>query len=196
MTYKGVIKNNRVIFTDDVKLTDGTEVLVIPEGKIKEIKKTDEGTFVHIDEGAPSPSVQRKEITTDVIERICSGVNADNDLHPYVYTHSDRFLIIDMKNRKEILKREYRPNPYGKICREKYAVPTSLGDPISDEEKEIYRKMAEIVKDCKYVTGTNFGYYPARALEAAGTDHMMTAAQPQEWIDSLIDARLFAGFRD
>ena len=131
-----------------------------------------------------------------VLERIASGVMADKDEHPHVFSHSDRFLIIDLKMRKEIVGREYRPNPYGKICREKYAMPTFIGEKISAEEWEIYQKIGEILKDCKYVTGKNFGSYTIKGLQEAGTDYLMTDFQPYEWIDSLIDARYLAGYRD
>jgi hypothetical protein len=130
------------------------------------------------------------------IERIGFGVLADKDEHPYVFSHSDRFLIIDLKRRKEVIAREYRPNPYAEICKTKYQMPASPGDNTSEEELEIYRKIAEIVKDCKYVAGKNFGWHPMRALKSAGTDGMMIPVQPHEQIDSLIGARYIAGYRD
>jgi len=132
------------------------------------------------------------------LERIAFGVMADKDEYPYVFSHSDRFLIVDLKRRKEIIAREYRPNPYAQICREKYTKPTFIGENISDEEWEIYQKIGEILKDCKYVGGRNFGNYTVKALQEAGTDFMMMNEpfQPYSWIDSLIEARYMAGYRD
>jgi hypothetical protein len=130
------------------------------------------------------------------IKRFCFGVKADKDERPYVFTHSDRFLVIDLKHRLEVVKREYRPNPYAKICQEKYTIPTDPGDGISDEELEIYRQIAEIVKDCEYVGAKNFGYFVKMALEKAGVTPMMTTFEPQEWVDSLIENRYMAGYRD
>ncbi|RKZ73215.1 MAG: hypothetical protein DRR19_31205 [Candidatus Parabeggiatoa sp. nov. 1] len=67
----------------------------------------------------------------------------------------------------------------------------------SEEEREIYRQIAEIVKDCKYVTGNNFGYYVNMALEKAGSGTMMTTYEnPQAWIDSLIEYRYMADYFD
>jgi predicted Fe-Mo cluster-binding NifX family protein len=131
------------------------------------------------------------------IERIGFGVTADKDIHPRIFSHSDRFLVVDLKLRKEIILREHRPNPYGKICREKYTMPSLLGDHPSDEELEIYRNVAEILKDCDYVRGKNFGNYVVYALEKAGVEAMMSSShEPDEWIDSLIESRYAAGYRD
>jgi predicted Fe-Mo cluster-binding NifX family protein len=131
------------------------------------------------------------------IERIGFGVKADEDEYPEFFTHSDRFLIVDLKRRKEVVLREYRPNPYVATCKEKYgrkALELYYGE---DEELEIYRQIAEIVKDCKYVGGKNFGYYVKMALEKAGTGPMMMNYEnPQEWIDSLIEERALAGYTD
>jgi hypothetical protein len=94
------------------------------------------------------------------LERLSFGVMADKDEYPHVFTHSARFLVVDLKTRKEIVAREYRPNPYAKICQEKYPKPTEPGENISKKELEIYRQIAEIVKDCKYAAGgKNFGYF-------------------------------------
>jgi len=131
------------------------------------------------------------------IERIGYGVIADQDEYPHVFSHSDRFLIVDLKNRKEVVMREYRPNPYAEICKTKYAKPAFIGEKISDEELEIYQKIAEIVKDCYHVLGKNFGSYPIKALQDAGTDFLMTNSyNPQEHIERLIKARYIAGYRD
>ncbi|HLC15060.1 MAG TPA: hypothetical protein VJL89_02390 [Thermodesulfovibrionia bacterium] len=130
------------------------------------------------------------------IEKICFPIMEDKDELTYLYSHSDRFLVIVLKDRKDILSKEYRPNPYGKICREKYPEPTALGDKISEEELELYRNMAEIVKDCTYVYAKNFGYYPFKALEKAGTDYIMANSEPWEKINWLIKDRAFAGFKD
>ena len=133
----------------------------------------------------------------DKIERIGYGIIADKDEYPHVFSHSDRFLIIDLKNRKEVIMREYRPNPYAEICKTKYAMPACIGDEISDEELEIYQKIAEIVKDCDRVLGKNFGSYPVKALQDAGTDFLMTNSyNPQDHIESLIESRYIAGYRD
>ncbi len=118
------------------------------------------------------------------------------DKFAYVFSTSDRFLIIDLKNRKEVIHQEYRPNPYAEICKEKYPIPTDLGNGPSEEELEIYNKIAMIVQDCKYVAGKNFCYYPARALRAAGSDALMKPIGPWESIESLIKSRRAAGFRD
>jgi len=130
------------------------------------------------------------------IERIAFGIVADEDKTAYIFAHAARFLVIDLKNRKEVIFREYRPNPYAEICKQKYPKPSVIGDNPSDEEVEIYRKMAEILKDCKTVRGYNFGNYVYNALEAAGCNPIMTDHQPQETIDSLIEARYIAGYRD
>lgn len=131
------------------------------------------------------------------IERIGFGIKADKDEFAGIFSHSDRFLIVDLKLRKEVILREYRPNPYAKICREKYAMPSLLGDSPSDEELEIYRKMTEIVTDCLYVHGKNFGYYMVRAFEVAKIELIMLSShEPEEWIESLIEARYMAGYRD
>ncbi|MCP4695479.1 MAG: hypothetical protein GY862_01325 [Gammaproteobacteria bacterium] len=130
------------------------------------------------------------------IERIGFGVMADKDECPRVFSHSDRFLVMDLKNRKEVVFREYRPNPYAETCKTKYTMPSVLGDHPSDEEVDIYRKVGELMKDCDYVAGKNFGNYAIFGLQEAGTDFLMTSHEPQEWIDSLIDARYLAGYRD
>ena len=133
---------------------------------------------------------------SDYIERIGFGVVASEDKYPYVFSTSDRFLIIDLKNRKEVIHQEYRPNPYAEICKEKYPIPTGRGEGASEEELDIYKKIAMIVQDCEYAAGRNFGYYPAKALVEAGSDHLMTSFEPWEWIESLIESRRAAGFRD
>ncbi|RKZ92015.1 MAG: hypothetical protein DRR19_05490 [Candidatus Parabeggiatoa sp. nov. 1] len=76
-------------------------------------------------------------------------------------------------------------------------MPTFIGEKISAEEWKIYQQIGEIVKDCKYVAGKNFGNYTTKALQEAGTDFLMNHSfQPYEWIDSLIEARDMAGYRD
>jgi len=132
------------------------------------------------------------------IERLGFGIKADKDEFADIFSHSDRFLIVDLKLRKEVIFREYRPNPYAKICREKYAMPSLLGDSPSDEELEIYQKMTEIVTDCLYVHGKNFGYYMVRAFEEVAKIEliMLSSHEPEEWIESLIEARYMAGYRD
>ncbi|HDN25821.1 MAG TPA: hypothetical protein ENG03_01730 [Thioploca sp.] len=131
------------------------------------------------------------------IQRMGFGVIADEDEYPEFFTHSDRFLIVDLKNRKEVILREYRPNPYVAICKAKYGRKELEFFKNNKEEREIYRQIAEIVKDCKYVAGKNFGYYVKMALENAGTSSMITSFDnPQEWIDSLIENRIYAGYTD
>jgi len=131
------------------------------------------------------------------IERIGFGVIADKDEHSPIFTHSDRFLIADLIRRKEVIWHEPRPNPYAKICREKYPKPSVTGDNPSDEELEIHRQIAEILKDCIYVRGRDFGSYSADALKAAGSDAMMVSSdEPQEWLNSLIKYRAYAGYFD
>ncbi|MEN8215906.1 MAG: hypothetical protein ABFS56_05930 [Pseudomonadota bacterium] len=130
------------------------------------------------------------------IERIGFGIVADEDKTAYIFAHADRFLVFDLKNRKEVTLREYRPNPYAEICKQKYPKPSVIGDHPSDEEVEIYRKMADILKDCKTIWGYNFGNYVYNALEAAGCNPIMCDRDPQETIDSLIEARYLAGYRD
>jgi len=131
------------------------------------------------------------------IQRMGFGVIADADEYAEFFTHSDRFLIVDLKRRKEVILREYRPNPYVAICKEKYGRKELEFFKNDKEEQEIYRQIAEIVKDCKYVTGKNFGYFVKMALEKAGTESMLSNFEnPQEWIDSLIENRAYAGYRD
>jgi predicted Fe-Mo cluster-binding NifX family protein len=125
------------------------------------------------------------------------GVIADADEYSELFTHSDRFLIVDLKDRKEVIRREYRPNPHVAICKEKYGWEAIKSDSHGEEELRIYREIAELVKDCKYVAGKNFGYFVKMALEKAGTSSMMTNSKnPQDWIDSLIENRAYAGYRD
>ncbi len=134
----------------------------------------------------------------DVVERFAFGVMADKDEMPKIFSHSDRFLVIDLKNRKEIVHEEYRPNPYAEICRTKYTIPTDTGGGITDDELEIYRHIAETVKDCKYTTGYNLGYFPKMAMEKTETLYVLSSVPllPREHIQELIDERAAAGFRD
>jgi hypothetical protein len=134
----------------------------------------------------------------DVVERYGFGVMADRDEIPNIFSHSDRFLIIDLKNRKEIIFEEYRKNPHAEICKTKYAMPADLGEEVSDEERQIYKDIAEILKDCKYVTGNNLGYAPKTAMEKAGVFYIMQSVNelPRDHIKCLIENRAFAGFRD
>jgi hypothetical protein len=135
-------------------------------------------------------------VMSDKIERIGFGIVADEDKSAERFAHADRFFVFDLKNRKEVIFREYRPNPYGEICKQKYPKPCVIGDNPSDEEVEIYRKMAEILKDCKSVWGKNFGNYVHDALSAVGVNPILSDRDPQEAIDSLIGARYLAGYRD
>ncbi len=134
----------------------------------------------------------------DVIERLGFGVMADKDEMPNIFSHSDRILIIDLKNRKEIVHEEYRPNPHAEICRTKYTIPTDPGDGITEEELEIYRDIAETVKDCKYTIGYNLGYFPKLAMEKTDTLYVMQSVPtlPREDIKQMIEDRAYAGFRD
>ncbi len=134
----------------------------------------------------------------DVIERFGFGVMADRDEIPNIFSHSDKFLIIDLKNRKEIIFEEYRKNPHAEIVKTKYPMPTGMGETISDEEFQIYKDIAEIVKDCKYVTGNNLGFYPKMAMDKAGIFYVMQSVNelPRDHINSLIEERAYAGFRD
>lgn len=134
----------------------------------------------------------------DMIERHGFGVMADRDEIPNIFSHSDRFLIIDLKNRKEIIHEEYRENPHAEICKTKYAMPAGLGDPVPDEERQIYRDIAEMLKDCKYVTGNNLGFAPKMAMEKAGVFYVMQSVNelPRDNIARLIKERAYAGFRD
>ena len=130
------------------------------------------------------------------VERIGFGIVADEDKSAGIFAHADRFLVVDLKNRKEITFREYRPNPYAEICKQKYPKPSVIGDHPADEEVEIYRKIAEILKDCKTIRGMNFGNYVYNALSATGANAIMSDRDPEETIDSLIESRYAAGYRD
>lgn len=130
------------------------------------------------------------------IERIGFGVVADENKSAEIFAHADRFLVIDLKNRQEVTFREYRPNPYAEICKQKYPKPSVIGDHPSEEELEIYRKYAEILKDCKTIRGGNFGNYVSNALSATGANTILSDWDPQETIDSLIESRYLAGYRD
>ncbi|MDM8524982.1 hypothetical protein QUF80_16550 [Desulfococcaceae bacterium HSG8] len=134
----------------------------------------------------------------DVIERYGFGVMADKDEMPDIFSHSDRILVIDMKNRKEIIHEEYRLNPHAETCRTKYTIPTSPGEGITDEELEIYKDIAELVKDCKYTIGYNLGYFPKLAMEKTDTLYVLQSVKhlPRDHIKELIKERVYAGFRD
>jgi len=131
-----------------------------------------------------------------LLERYGFGVMADTDDMPKIFTHSDRFLVMDLKDRKEVIFEEYRPNPYGEICRTKYTMPTDHR--ILDEEYDIYKSMAEIIKDCETTIGYNLGYFPKMAFEKAGIFYILKSylTTPREHINSLIENRVYAGFRD
>jgi hypothetical protein len=134
----------------------------------------------------------------DVIERYGFGVMADRDEIPNVFSHSDQFLIIDLKNRKEIIYEEYRKNPHAEVVKVKYPMPIGLGEKITDEEFQIYIDIAEMLKDCKYVIGNNLGYYPKKAMDQSNVFYIMQSVNelPRDHINRLIEDRAFAGFRD
>ncbi|MCP4350043.1 MAG: hypothetical protein GY795_31575 [Desulfobacterales bacterium] len=134
----------------------------------------------------------------DVIERYGFGVMADKDEMPNIFSHSDRILVIDMKDRKEIIHEEYRINPHAEICRTKYTKPTDPGEGITEKELQIYRELADMVKDCKYTIGYNLGYFPKLAMEKTDTLYVMQSVptKPREHIKHLIENRVYAGFRD
>lgn len=55
MSYKGIVKSNKVILGEGVSLTDGTQVIVIPEEEMEKEPGFDEDPFLHVDEWAPFP---------------------------------------------------------------------------------------------------------------------------------------------
>ncbi|OQY11491.1 MAG: hypothetical protein B6I31_04850 [Desulfobacteraceae bacterium 4572_19] len=134
----------------------------------------------------------------DLIERYAFGVMADGNTMPDIFSHSDQFLIMEMKNRKDILFEEYRNNPHTEICSTKYAMPTDLGDPVPEEEEQAYKDMVEIFKDCQCVVGNNLGYAPKVVIEEAGIFYVMLNGGKfaRDYINGLIEDRAFAGFRD
>jgi len=138
------------------------------------------------------------ETKEDTIERYGFGVLTDSDEIPHFFSHSDQFLIIDLKNRKEVIFEEYRTNPHGETCRTKYTRPACLGERPSDEERQIYQDIAEMLTDCKYVIGGNLGYAPKMAMEKADVFYIMQSVPelPHDHIDRLIENRAYAGFRD
>ncbi len=131
------------------------------------------------------------------IERMAFAVKADKDEYSHFFFHADRFLIIDLKNRKEVVAREYRPNPFAEYCQKNYESPAIIGEgKISEEEKNAYLKIGEMLKDCKYVAAKNFGNYATKYLKEAGADYIMMDKEPDDWINILIEAREYAGYRD
>jgi len=134
----------------------------------------------------------------DVIERYGFGVMADKAEQPDYFSNSDQFLIIDLKNRKEIINEEYRKNPHAELVKTKYPFPTDLGEKISDEEYQIYLDIAKILNDCKYVIGNNLGYFPKRAMEKEKVFYVMQSVNelPHDHINRLIEDRALAGFID
>ena len=136
----------------------------------------------------------------DLIERYGFGVVADKDEMPDIFSHSDRILIVDLKNRKDIIYEEYRINPHAEICRTKYTIPTDTGDKkgITKKELKIYADIADLVKDCKYTIGNNLGYFPKQAMERTDTLYVLQSVriQPRDHIKETIKARAYAGFRD
>ena len=119
---------------------------------------------------------------------------ADKNEMPKIFSHSNRFLIIDLKDRKEIVYEEYRPNPHGETCRTKYPIPTGTGDGITEEEQEIYRNIAEIIKDCQTTIGYNLGYFPMLALEKV-TFYVLQSVpvMPHDYIKQLIETKAYFG---
>ncbi len=134
----------------------------------------------------------------DTIDRYGFGVMADKDEMPKIFSHSDRFLVIELKNRKEVIHEEYRPNPYAEICRTKYTIPTDMGGDIKEKELKIYRHIAETLKDCKYIYGYNVGFYPKMAMERTGALYIIPSVPtlPRDHIKDLIKNRVYAGYRD
>jgi hypothetical protein len=140
--------------------------------------------------------LKEDKMKEDVIERLGYGVMADRDETPDVFTNSDKFLIVDLKNRKDIVFEEYRENPHIEIIKKKYPMPTGLGGKVSDEEFQIYMDIAEILKDCKYVSGGYTGYFPKVAFEKQGVFYVMQAEKrlPRDDLERLIGNRVLAGF--
>lgn len=174
-------------------LGDSVAVLRVAESEIEPLRK-DEILHVRHFETVDPEEEERAKRKREYIERYAFGIKADSEEMPKIFSHSDRFLIIDMKDRKEIIHEEYRPNPYGKICRTKYPMPACLGDRISDEEREIYKNMAEIIKDCDTTIGNNLGYFPKMALEKV-TFYVMQSVpvMPRDHIKELFEIRAFYG---
>ncbi|HLP57402.1 MAG TPA: hypothetical protein VK186_01165 [Candidatus Deferrimicrobium sp.] len=132
-----------------------------------------------------------------VIERIGFGVKADSDDYPAYITIADRFLVIELENRKNIISRTYYDNPYAKIMQEKFPKPTDLGDRISKEEMEILTNLAKFVKEelkLKYLYGYYISYFFRNALERIGQHFNDDATKPDVHIKRFIDARELAGF--
>lgn len=140
----------------------------------------------------------KEDVKEDVIERYGFGVMSDGNRMPDVFSHADQFLIIELKNRKEITFEEYRQNPHTELCRTKYAMPAGLGDPVSDEEQQIYDDIVEILKDCGCVVGNNLGYAPKITMENADIFYVMQnyAKFARDYINGSIEDRALAGFRD
>ncbi len=66
MSYKGIVKKNMVVLIDNVKLSDGTQVIVIPEKEIKEEPMFDKDPFLNVDDWAPIPP---EDIPDDLAHR-------------------------------------------------------------------------------------------------------------------------------
>ncbi len=163
-------------------------VLTVAESEMEPLR---ENEILHVRQFEAAGHAKRKR---KLIERYAFGVMADKDEMPKIFSHSDRFLIIDMRDRKEIVHEEYRPNPHGETCRTKYPIPTDPGDGITEEELDIYRNLAEILKDCDTTIGYNLGYFPSRALEKT-TFYVMQSVPvlPHDHIKQLFEIRAYYG---
>ncbi|MCU0287203.1 MAG: hypothetical protein MUF15_12515 [Acidobacteria bacterium] len=132
-----------------------------------------------------------------VVERIGFGVKADSDKYPKFIPHADRFLVIELENRKNVISRTYYDNPYARIMQEKFPKPSNLGDIISKEEMEILTNLAKFVKEelkLKYLYGYRISYFFRVAMEKIGQHFNDDNASPDEHIKRFIDARQLAGF--
>lgn len=139
--------------------------------------------------------VDKKKET--VIERIGFGVKANNDNYPSYFPHSDRFLVIELENRKNVLSRTYYDNPYAKIMKEQFPKPANIGDHCSKEEFEILTNLAKYIKEelkVKYLYGHDISYFLRLALERVGQHYNDVPDGPDEHIKRFIDARELAGF--
>ena len=140
-----------------------------------------------------------KEKPEKIIERMGFGVLADKDIYPRHFTNSDRILIIELENRLNVVGREYLPNPFVEIIKEKYPVTTPFGEKIQPEEMEIYTKLAKFIKEecrVKYLYGRHINYFLRVAFDRIKQHFNDTTDSPQVHIDRFIEARALAGFRD
>jgi hypothetical protein len=138
-----------------------------------------------------------KEKPEKVIERFGFGVQADRDVYPMHFTNSPRILIISLENRKNVVSREYVPNPFYEIIMEKYPVPTPFGEKCSSEEMEIYTKLAHFIKEecrIKYIHGKHINFFLRLAFDKINQFFNDTNEKPQVHIDRIIEARTLAGF--